>query len=79
MEIKMSFKKEQTTLTFADLEKAVQNKNNRALTTMKEIDKAIDWSRVEDILMEDYPVGHKKEGNAAYPPLLLFKCLLLQK
>ena len=32
----MSFKRIQTTLTFADLEKAIQNKNNRALATMKE-------------------------------------------
>lgn len=29
--------------------------------------------------MKDYPVGNKKEGNKAYPPLFLFKCLLLQK
>jgi IS5 family transposase len=29
--------------------------------------------------LKDYPVGHKKEGNRAYSPLFLFKCLLLQK
>jgi len=75
----MSFKKIQTTLTFADLEKAIQNKNNKALDTMKEIDRTIDWSKIEDVLMKSYPVGHKKAGNAAYSPLLLFKCLLLQK
>jgi len=34
---------------------------------------------IESILLKDYPVGHKKEGNRAYSPLFLFKCLLLQK
>jgi hypothetical protein len=35
--------------------------------------------RIEAILRKDYPVGQKKEGNKAYNPLLLFKCLRLQK
>ena len=43
------------------------------------MEKTISWKRVESILLKDYPVGQKKEGNKAYPPLFLFKCLLLQK
>ena len=46
---------------------------------MRNMEETIAWDRIEAILMRDYPVGHKKEGNKAYNPLLLFKCLLLQK
>ncbi len=43
------------------------------------MEETIAWDRIEVILMKDYPVGQKKEGNKAYDPLILFKCLLLQK
>ena len=43
------------------------------------MNKAIDWSRVETILMSHYTIGTSSEGADAYPPLLLFKCFLLQK
>jgi len=46
---------------------------------MHDIRKSIDWNRIEDILMSHYTVGTSNEGADAYPPLLLFKCLLLQK
>ena len=46
---------------------------------VKKIDKAIDWLRVENILYNHYIVGTSGEGADAYPPLLLFKCMLLQK
>jgi hypothetical protein len=58
---------------------------------MEKLDKAIDWSRVESILLSHYTVGTSGEGAdvypiefgdysmRAYPPILLFKCLLLQK
>jgi len=29
--------------------------------------------------MQHYTVGTSQEGPKAYPPILLFKCLLLQK
>ncbi len=44
-----------------------------------DLEKAILWGRIKSILLKDYPVGQKKEGNRAYPPIFLFKCLLLQK
>ncbi len=75
----MTFKKTNKNLTFADFEKSFQNKKNRTLENLKELDKIISWDKIEIILLDEYPVGHKKEGNAAYSPLLLFKCLLLQK
>ena len=46
---------------------------------MEKLDKAIDWSRVGAILTNHYTVGTSGEGADAYPPLLLFKCMLLQK
>ena len=34
---------------------------------------------MEEIITAGYPVGKKDEGNTAYPPLLLFKCLFMDK
>ena len=75
----MGYKKMDRSLGFADLALAGSLKHNRSLKTMEKLDKAIDWSRVEEILMNHYTVGTSSEGADAYPPLLLFKCLLLQK
>jgi IS5 family transposase len=52
---------------------------NRCLTRLMDIASSIDWNRIESILMNHYQVGGSKEGAEAYPPILLFKCLLLQK
>ena len=60
-------------LDFADLVLANSLKNNRSLVIMENIDKAINWSRVESILLSHYTVGTSAEGADAYPPLLLFK------
>jgi len=43
------------------------------------MNKITSWSEIEGILMKHYKVGFSKEGAGAYPPLMLFKCLLLQK
>jgi IS5 family transposase len=39
----------------------------------------VDWSKIEKLIMTNYPVGKSAEGNEAYPPLILLKCLLLQQ
>ena len=75
----MGFKKMDTSLSFADLALASSLKNNRSRKLMQKIDASIDWSRVESILMFHYTVGTSGEGADAYPPLLLFKSMLLQK
>ena len=75
----MGFKKMDNSLGFADLALASSLKHNRSLKLMKKLDKAIDWSRVENILLSHYTVGTSGEGADAYPPMLLFKCMLLQK
>lgn len=75
----MGFKSTQKELTFSDFEKSLIKKKNRSLETLMDIKNAISWDKIESILLKDYPVGNKKEGNSAYPPLFLFKCLLIQK
>jgi len=46
---------------------------------MEQINATVDWSRIETLLLRNYPVGKSFEGNDAYPPILLMKCLLLQQ
>jgi transposase, IS5 family len=75
----MGYKKMKQNLGFADLALSSSMKHNRSLKLMETLDAAIDWSRVESILMNHYTVGTSGEGADAYPPLLLFKCMLLQK
>lgn len=64
---------------FAELALASSLKHNRSLKTMEKMDNAINWSRVNSILMNHYVVGTSSEGADAFPPLLLYKCMLLQK
>jgi IS5 family transposase len=75
----MAFKKMHNSIGFADLVLESSRKNNRSLKNMKKLEKSIDWSRIDTILKSHYAVGTSIEGADAYPPLLLFKCLLLQK
>ena len=79
MEDHMGFKKMDNSLNFGDLVLANSLKHNRSLVIMENINKSINWSRVESILLNHYSVGASSEGADAYPPLMLFKCLLLQK
>ena len=44
-----------------------------------DIASSIDWTSIESVLMGNYTFGTSREGADAYKPLLLFKCLLLQK
>ncbi len=75
----MGFKKMDTSIGFADFALASSLKHNRSLKLMEKLDNAIDWSRVEAILLGHYTVGNSGEGANAYSPLLLFKCMMLQK
>ena len=44
----------------------------------EQIDSIIDWSEISHSLTEFYPKGYSQSGRKAYPPLLLFKMMLLQ-
>ena len=74
----MGYKKIDQSLNFADLVLANSLKHNRSLKLMEKIDNAINRPRVESILTSHYVVGTSLEGADAYPPLLLFKCQMLQ-
>lgn len=75
----MAYKNIEDYFSFADFLIHQNMDKNRTLQFLKIIDKAIDWTAIEEMLLSFYPVGKSKEGERAYPPLLLFKCLLLQK
>ena len=79
LEDDIGFKKWTTLWDYANLTLTSSSKNNRSLKLMKKLDKAVDWYRVEHILFSHYTVGTSGEGANAYPPILLFKCVLLQK
>jgi len=74
----MSFKK-MSRLSFADIALFKSMDRNRAIIRMEKINSVVNWSRIESLLLRDYPVGKSSEGNDAYHPLLLLKCLLLQQ
>ena len=75
----MGYKKMKQNLGFADFALASSIKHNRSLKNMEKLNQSIDWDRINTILLSHYTVGTASEGAAAYPPLLLYKCLLLQK
>lgn len=75
----MGFKKTSPDLNFAEfLLKSSMNKN-RCLDNLSNISNLLDWNSIEEILAKYYSTGKNIKGASAYPPLILFKCLLLQK
>lgn len=66
-------------ISFADLALSKSLEHNRSVKLMERIDKVINWENIEALLMEYYYTGNTKEGADAYPPILLLKCMLLQK
>ncbi len=75
----MGFKKASQDLNFAEfLLKSSMNKN-RCLDNLSKINDSLNWDSIEEILVRYYSTGMSARGAGAYPPLLLFKCILLQK
>ena len=68
----MGYKKMDPSLTFADLALESSLQHNRSLKFMQKLDSAINWSRVERILLSHYTIGTSGQGADAYPPLLRF-------
>ena len=75
----MAYKRLGKRLSFADLAVSKLMENNRSVKMMEKIDKVVNWKNVEALLKEYYEVGRSKEGADAYPPVMLLKCMLLQK
>jgi len=74
----MSFKPDNQTLSFSDLELSQTKAKNNTLEHLKTLDQSIHWDPIESILLKNYPIGKKRKGALAYSPLMLFKCLLLR-
>ena len=75
----MGYKKLGTSISFADLAVKKSLKHNRSVKLMERIERVVSWKNIEALLMEYYETGRSEEGADAYPPLLLLKCMLLQK
>ena len=66
-------------ITFGDTAILDSLKQNKTHSFLCSLNKLIDWKKVEKILLKKYPVGNNERGQKAFHPLVLFKCLLLQK
>ncbi len=75
----MGYKRIGEEISFADLAVSKALQHNRSVKLMERINKVINWENIEALLMEYYDIGKTKEGADAYPPILLLKCMLLQK
>jgi len=75
----MGYKELGNKISFADLAVSKSLEHNRSLKMMNRINQVVKWKNVEALLREYYEVGTSKEGADAYPPLMLLKCMLLQK
>jgi len=75
----MSYKKMDNNFSFTDLSLADSLEHNRSISRMEKINAIISWPSIENLLLKHYSIGKKVEGAAAYPPLLLLKCLLIQQ
>ena len=75
----MAYKKIEHYFSFADIAINSNADKNRSLLFLRQLDKSIGWNCIETLLLKYYSVGKSSEGERAYPPLFLFKCLLLQK
>ena len=75
----MGYKRWNPNVSFGEMVLSRSLERNRSLKTMEQINKVIDWVKVEERLMDYYTIGRKEEGADAYPPLILLKGLLLQK
>lgn len=54
MEDDMAYKKMDDSLGFAHLALESSRKNNRSIKNMRKLEKAIDWSRIDSILMSHF-------------------------
>jgi len=51
----MGFKKMKTNFTFADISLFTSMEKNRAIKRMEQINATVDWSRIESLLLRNYP------------------------
>ncbi len=69
----MAYKKIEHNFSFTDI--AVQKfaDKNRSMLFLHQINGAIDWHPIQNLLLKYYNIGKGKQGERAYSPLFLFK------
>ena len=75
----MGYKRIGEEISFADLSISKSLQHNRSVKLMDRINKVVSWRNIEALLTEHNAVGKTAEGADAYSPILLLKCILLQK
>lgn len=75
----MGYKRIGEEISFADLAVSKSLEHNRSVKLMDRINKVVSWRNIEALLLEYYDTGKTIEGADAYSPILLLKCMLLQK
>ncbi len=75
----MGYKKIGEEISFADLAVLKSLAHNPNVKLMERINQVIDWENIEAMLMEYYDTRNTKEEADACLPILLLKCMLLQK
>jgi hypothetical protein len=75
----MAYRNPQRYVSFADLAVEMIVDKNRALAVLKQFNQTIDWNSINQLPEQFYHTGKHPEGGKAYPPSLLFNCLMLQK
>ncbi len=71
------FDKKQKTLIFSDSNECFITK--RKLLKVLSFDKIILWDRIKSIVSDDNIGEYENDKNAMYSPMMLTKCLLLQR
>jgi len=75
----MGYKQIDQNMTFAEVSLLKSMAHNRSLKRLEKINQAIDWSKIEAVLVAHYAIGTSNEGADAYPHLMFLKGLLIQK
>ena len=75
----MGYKQMDDNFSFTDLSLVNSMERNRSVSRMERINAIINWARIGRLLLIHYIVDKSTEGADAYPPLLLFKCFLIQQ
>ena len=72
----MSNRFEKPTPGFLDL---AVSELKKAKTFLDDVERIVDWRPIEKVLREKLCRNNDATGNPAYPPLAMFKVLLLQR
>ncbi|UCG66013.1 MAG: transposase, partial [Deltaproteobacteria bacterium] len=75
----MGYKKIDKAISFAEVALLRSIEHNRSVEMMDRGPTVVDLKNRAALLREYYPIGQSHEGADAYHPLMLLKCMVLQK